>query len=121
MQSKLLTGFFAFGLATSLFAEWPQFRGPTGNGISTAKGLPLTWSEEKNVKWKTPTPGRAWSSPVILGKEVWLTTASKEGHELSVLCVDRDSGKVIHDRNLFHVEVPQGAIDFNTFASPTPV
>lgn len=77
MISKVLLGFsFAVLFISKAFADWPQFRGPTGQGISEAKGLPLTWSETNNVKWKTAIPGRAWSSPVILGKEIWMTTAS---------------------------------------------
>ena len=60
-------------------AQWPQFRGPDGNGVSTATGLPIAWSETQNVRWKTPIHGRAWSSPVILGRQVWLTTATPDG------------------------------------------
>ena len=50
-----------------LAAQWPQFRGPDGNGTSARADLPLTWAEGKNVRWKTAVHGRAWSSPVILG------------------------------------------------------
>jgi len=101
--------------------DWPQFRGPDGTGISTGKGFPIDWSETKNVRWKTRLHGRAWSSPVILGNQVWLTTASEKGHELSAIALDRESGAVIHDLKLFHVETPQYAHPFNTYASPTPV
>ena len=101
--------------------NWPQYRGPTGDGVSAAKGLPLTWSETNNVKWKTPIHGRAWSSPVIWGNQVWLTTATEDGHELFAVCVDRDTGKVVHDIKLFTVEKPQFAHKFNTHGSPTPV
>ena len=107
--------------AFTCFANWPQFRGPTGDGHTDAKGLPLTWSEEKNVTWKTPIPGRAWSSPVIWGKQIWMTTANEQGSELSVICVDRDVGKIVHNIKIFDVEKPQPAIDFNSYASPTPV
>ncbi len=101
--------------------NWPQFRGPNGDGHSDAHGLPLTWSEQQNVKWKTPIHGRAWSSPVIWGSQIWLTTATEDGKELFAICVDRDSGKVIHDVKLFDVEKPQFAHKFNTYGSPTPV
>ena len=100
---------------------WPQFRGPQGDGHSDAKGLPTNWSETKNVKWKTAIHGRAWSSPVIGGNQVWLTTATEDGSELSAVCVDRESGKIVHDLKLFMVEKPQFAHKFNTYASPTPV
>ncbi len=112
------------GLAVGLLANdtnWPQFRGPTGDGISSSKGLPLQWSEKEHVKWKTPIHGRAWSSPVIWGNQVWITTASEDGRELSALCLHRDSGRVERDLKLFEVEKPQFAHKFNTYASPTPV
>ena len=101
--------------------NWPQFRGPDGNGLSDAKELPLTWSEAKNVKWKTPIHGKAWSSPVTWGNQIWLTTATPDGKELSVLCVDRDGGKILRDQKLFQIEKPQFCIPFNSYASPTPV
>jgi outer membrane protein assembly factor BamB len=103
------------------FGQWPQFRGPDGNGVSTATGLPVTWSETENVKWKTAIHGRAWSSPVVLGRQVWLTTATPDGKQLSALAVDKDNGKILFDLKLFDVATPQFAHAFNTYASPTPV
>ena len=119
----------AFLLALPLFLSlpiaaeetWPQFRGPTGQGISNATGLPLQWSETEHVTWKTAIHGKAWSSPVVSGSQVWLTTASEEGHDLFAIAVDRASGKVLHDLKLFHVEKPQYADRFNSYGSPTPV
>jgi outer membrane protein assembly factor BamB len=73
------------------------------------------------VKWKTEIHGRAWSSPVIWSQQIWMTTATEDGRELSVVCVDRDSGKTVHDLKLFDVAKPQFAHKFNTYASPTPV
>ena len=55
--------------------DWPQFRGPGGEGHSAEKDLPLQWSESQNILWKTPIAGRGWSSPVVSGGRVWLTTA----------------------------------------------
>src|SRR6266581_1971289 len=81
--------------------DWPQFRGPNGDGRSDSSGLPLTWSESEGVRWKTPVHGRAWSSPVVLGNQVWLTTATEDGRELFVVCVDRDSGKILRDQKIF--------------------
>jgi outer membrane protein assembly factor BamB len=101
--------------------NWPQFRGPDGTGHSDARGLPLNWSETQNVVWKTPIHDRGWSSPVIYGKQIWLTSASKDGRELFVLCVDRDTGKILKDWKLFDVPQPQFIHPFNTPASPTPV
>lgn len=109
-------------LAASLHAEtnWPQFRGPTGDGHSDAKNLPVTFSETEHVKWKTDIHGKAWSSPVIWGNQIWLTTANETGTELSVLCVDKDSGKILRDQMLFRVNEPQFCHKFNSYASPTP-
>ena len=87
----------------TLHAQWPQFRGPDGMGTSAATNLPLTWSETDNVRWKTAIHGRAWSSPVILGTQVWLTTATEDGRQLFAVAIDRDSGKIVHDLKLFDV------------------
>src|SRR6476620_1542446 len=72
--------------------NWPQFRGPGGQGVSDATGLPVKWSEGENVAWKTAVHGRAWSSPVVWGEQVWVTTATEDGRELGVVCVDK--GKI---------------------------
>ena len=103
-----------------LLAQWPQFRGPSGDGVSTATGLPLSWSETENVRWKTPIHGRAWSSPVILGNQVWMTTATPDGKELFAVAVDKSTGRIVFDLKLFDVPKPQFAHAFNSYASPTP-
>jgi outer membrane protein assembly factor BamB len=109
-------------LATaSLAAHWPQFRGPTGSGASIEADLPLTWSEQKNIRWKTAIHGRAWSSPVVLGDQVWVTTATPDGRRLSALAVHLETGRILHDLELFRVEQPQYAHPFNSYASPTPM
>jgi outer membrane protein assembly factor BamB len=108
----------ALGAATS--DNWPQFRGPLGNGHSASKGLPATWSEEKNVKWKTAIHDRAWSSPVIWGNQIWLTTATEDGTKLFAVCADAATGKIVHDLKLFDIEKPQFAHKFNTYGSPSP-
>src|SRR6266852_5875657 len=100
-------------VALSAVGQWPQFRGPDGNGVSSNTGLPLTWSESQNVRWKTPIHGRAWSSPVILGAQIWLTTATPDGKELFAVAVDKDSGKIVFDLKLFDVPSPQHADSFN--------
>jgi outer membrane protein assembly factor BamB len=100
--------------------NWPQFRGPRGDGTSLSTNLPLHFGEQQNIKWKTPIHGKAWSSPVIWGQQIWITTATEDGHELFVVCVERDSGKIIQDVKLFDVTKPQYCIPFNSYASPTP-
>jgi outer membrane protein assembly factor BamB len=107
--------------APLLSADWPQFRGPAGDGHATSAALPLTWAENKNVAWKTPIHGRGWSSPVIFGNQIWITTATTDGRELSAIALDKATGKVLHDLKLFQVQTPQFAHAFNSYASPTPV
>ncbi len=111
-------GFTSLALAAD---NWPQFRGPNGDGHAAGRGLPLTWSETNHVKWKTPIHGKAWSSPVIWEDRIWLTTATEDGTQLFAVCVDRDSGKVLRDLKIFDVANPQFCHQFNSYASPTPV
>jgi len=103
--------------------NWPQFRGPRGDGVAEETGLAVKWDEAtgKGIKWKTAIHGRAWSSPVIWGEEVWMTSATENGMELFVICVDRETGKIRRDQKLFDVEHPQAGHAFNSYASPTPV
>src|ERR1041384_249749 len=116
---------FALSLLTAQVSvaqtNWPQFRGPDGQGHSSASNLPLNWSETQNVKFKTEIPGRGWSSPVIWEDQVWMTTASEDGHSLRAICVDRNSGKVVRDVEILHPSAPQHINAFNSYASPTPV
>ncbi len=100
---------------------WTQFRGPDGAGLSDATGVPVEWSETKHVKWKMPLPGRAWSSPVVWGKQVWVTNASEDGKRLSAVCLDRAGGKVLRDVLVFAIAKPQFCYPFNSYASSTPV
>lgn len=101
--------------------DWNQFRGPHADGTSKATGLPVTWSEKENIVWKTAVHGRGWSSPVIWKDQVWMTTATPDGKELSVICLDLNSGKIIHDKKIFDVEKPQYIDPSNSHASSTPV
>ncbi|HSZ58024.1 MAG TPA: PQQ-binding-like beta-propeller repeat protein [Tepidisphaeraceae bacterium] len=101
--------------------DWPGLRGPTGQGRADAAKLPLTWSETQNVRFKTEIPGRGWSSPVICQNQIWMTTATEEGHSLRAICVDKESGKILHDVEVFRPETLQHSNDFNSYASPTPV
>src|SRR5690606_15369866 len=75
-------------------ADWPQFRGATGQGIVGEQPVPVRWSETENVSWKTPLPGVGWSSPVIRDGVVWMTTATEGGRSLRVLSVDAASGEL---------------------------
>ncbi len=110
----------AAGLA-SADDDWSQFRGPGGDGHSRATSLPLTWSEKENIVWKTPIHDRGWSSPVLWGHQIWMTTSTVDGHKLFAVGVDRETGKILHDIHVFDVEKPQPIAAENTYASPTPV
>src|SRR5262245_3044331 len=104
-----------FLIASSCLADgnWPGVRGPNGDGLSSARGLPIKWSDKENVVWKTAIPGKAWSSPVIWGKQIWLTNATADGKKLSAVCVDRDNGEIIHDIKVFDNPNPAFCIAFN--------
>lgn len=115
---------FAFLAPSSAEEGWPDFRGPTGDGHVGPANLPDTWSESENVKWKTEIPFLGLSSPVILDNQIWLTTATVEGDEFYVLCVDATTGEIITNRKLFQSDEPQsmgnGAKD-NSYATPSAV
>ena len=119
----LLTLLLAFPLCSIAGAgeNWPDFRGPSFDGHSEAKELPLEWSEQKNVRWKTAIAGRGWSTPVIWGEQVWLTTATSDGKELFALCVNKESGEVTQRIKVFEVEKPEPVNATNSYASPSPV
>lgn len=102
-------------------SNWTQFRGPSGDGTTKSGELLTQFSETESVRWKTSVPGKAWSSPVIWGSQIWMTNANEEGTELSVVCIDKETGKVLRDEVLFHVETPQFCHKFNSYASSTPV
>jgi len=106
---------------------WPDFRGPWGNGYASAPGdthligLPLHWSETENVKWKTPIPHTGWSTPVVLGQQIWLTTATMEGHDFYAICVDLNTGKILFNERMFHSDAPEPLGNkVNSYASPSP-
>lgn len=101
--------------------EWPQFRGPTGQGTSDARGLPLTWSETENIKWKSAIPGEGHSSPVAAGNRVWLTSSPDKGKTRHLLCLDFETGKISRDIALFTCEAPEPCHAMNSYATPTPV
>ena len=105
----------------ALIAQWPEFRGAGGTGLAPNAAIPLVWSEHENVRWKTAIHGRGWSSPIVWGRQIWMTTATPDGRQLFAVAVDRDSGRIIQDLKLFDVPHPQEAHSFNSYASPTPV
>jgi outer membrane protein assembly factor BamB len=134
-HSLSFLGLLSVGIVASAADNWPEFRGPHGNGQADAKGLPLKWSEKENIRWKTAIHDKGWSSPVIWGNQVWVTTAGEKGDKCYAVGLDRETGKIIHDLLLFEVQLkpvkgknpPSVAATyeewagFNSYASPTPV
>src|SRR5215470_17579673 len=112
---------FLFLSVSTLAQDWPEFRGPTGQGHSDERGLPLVWSETKNVRWKVAIPGRGWSSPSIQGDRIWLTTATEEGKSLRAISVDRNTGAVLQNVEVFRLKSLGNLNSKNSQASPTPV
>lgn len=141
----------ALVLCAAAFAssnDWPGWRGPEGNGISTLKGLPTSWSKEQNVAWRTPLPGKGHSSPAVMGNRVFLTTDT-EGepvpgkvvpkhtamgrpfrnpdsrgadlkHTLKVHCFDAASGKQLWETVVHDGEVYDEVHAWSNYASATP-
>lgn len=101
--------------------DWPEFRGPTGQGSSSERGLPVTWSETKNVLWKVAIPGKGWSSPIVKKDRIWLTTATDEGRSLRAISLDRKTGEILKNIEIFHLTPVGKPHPKNSFATPTPV
>lgn len=115
-------------LALTLFAkrvcaeaEWPQFRGPDGQGNATPEKLVDRWSETENIRWKSELPGQGWSSPVVDGDQIWLTTATDEGRSLRALRIRRSDGKVTRNVEIFRRDRAEHVHSQNGHATPTPI
>ncbi len=135
----------AFASCCFAAENWPEWRGAGGQGISSAKGLPLSWSETENVAWKTEIPGLGWSTPIIDNGVVWLTTAiDRPATEAQIaerkkatnnsqpltfstfvsmraVSVDLESGKVLSDIEMMTEDDPQFIHHLNSYATPTPI
>jgi outer membrane protein assembly factor BamB len=126
---RLLVLFLIAGTSVLVQGEdWPQFRGPTGQGHATERGLPLEWSETKNIVWKSPVPGLGWSSPVIADGRVWLTTVveSKDRRgrvsaSLRALAFDVATGRELVNTEVFRLDDVGDLNPKNSRASPTPI
>ncbi len=100
---------------------WNQFRGTDGAGHAASRELPVEWSESQNITWKTGIHGKAWSSPVVWGEQIWMTSATADGKQLYAVCVDARSGEIVHDITVFEIAKPMFCFAYNSYASPTPV
>ena len=107
--------------ANSLRAEnWPGWRGPQQNGLSSEVNIPLKWSETENVHWRIPIPGDGHSSPIVWGDSIFVTTAVAEDLSRRLIRVDRESGKIIWNQVVATGPSETMHRD-NTSASATPV
>jgi outer membrane protein assembly factor BamB len=128
-MAVLIVAFLLFIAIPAAAEDWPQFRGPTGQGHSTERGLPLDWSESKNITWKTPIPGSGWSSPVVAGGQVWLTSMTgpadpRRGRgalSLRALAFDVATGREALNVEVFRIDSPGPMHQKNSRASPTPI
>lgn len=120
MRSLLLAS-CALAFVLPAHADWTEFRGPNRDGTVDAE-LPTEWSEEKNVAWKQEIHGKGWSTPLVMEGKIWITTATENGRQMSVLCLDEKSGEVLLDRVFITNDNPEPlANPMNTYASPTGV
>ncbi|MBI1389095.1 MAG: PQQ-binding-like beta-propeller repeat protein [bacterium] len=125
MKTRLLFLFpIALFTTAPAWCDWPLFRGPNNDGVvppqesGEPRGLPLEWSESDNVVWKTAIHDKGWSTPVVWGDQVWLTTASEDGRHLYAICVNANDGAVLFDKEIFTIESPDPlGNDVNTYAS----
>lgn len=108
-------------VSDSLRAEnWTRFRGPNGQGISSEKNLPVTWSADDNIEWKASIPGKGWSSPIVYGDYLFLTTATEDGASCRVICINRKDGALVWNEEV-HRQKPGPMRKQNSYATPTPV
>ena len=137
--------FAYFADLASIKADWLQWRGPMGQGIADQSKVPIEWSETKNIAWRAQLPGRGWSSPLIVGNQVWVTAAyeTKASEEqakerlkantgsqplvvlselrIHAICIDKESGKIIKNIEVLRKKDPQWIHKTNSYASPTPI
>ncbi|MDO8677347.1 MAG: PQQ-binding-like beta-propeller repeat protein [Acidobacteriota bacterium] len=124
MRILLICAFCVASCAVELAAQdWPEFRGPGGQGQSSERDLPLEWAETRNVAWKTALPGLGWSSPVVSGGKVWITTAIEQrGVSLRLMAFDAATGREALNVEVFHLTGARREINpKNSWASPTPI
>jgi outer membrane protein assembly factor BamB len=127
MPKLILTLAVLLTLTHSATAEdWPQFRGPAGNGISTATRVPTSWTPTEHIAWKQPIPGSGWSSPVLSRGKLYLTTATEPSsgvHSLRALRINAANGHIDWDVEVFNPD-PTAVEEHHTkngLASPTPI
>lgn len=102
-----------------LAADWPSWRGPTGDGRATDTGYPIQWSSTDNIRWKTPIAGTGHSSPIVVGNKVFVTGCVESKKERVLYCLDRANGAILWERVVLTAPL-EGKHSLNSFASSTP-
>jgi outer membrane protein assembly factor BamB len=119
--SAIAIGSLLIGACQIIAADWPQFRGANGSGVSEETGLPIKWSQTEGMRWKAELPGRGLSNPVIAGGKVYVTCSSGfQESRLHVLCFDEKTGKKLWERQVWTTG-GTGCHPKSCMAAPTPV
>lgn len=100
--------------------QWTHFRGNDLNGLVEEGIYPIHWNDSLNIDWKTEIRGRAWSSPVVYGDQIWCTSATKDGKEMFAVCIDFNNGEILMELDLFNPESLHRIHAVNSYATPTP-
>ncbi len=116
--------FLTVGISVGLFAQnpenWTHLRGTNLDGHSLSKNAPVNWNETSNIVWKTAIRGVAWSSPVVLGDQIWTSSATPDGKEMFAICTDFNTGTIVKELLLFKPDSVQHIHPTNSYATPTP-
>jgi len=126
MKSDLFRAFLIMSLFTAAClrddnqVNWTHFRGSSLNGISEEINPPVRWNDSLNIAWKIRTEGRGWSSPVIYGNQVWITSASDDGKQMYGYCIDFKTGREVFKIKVLEPPDILSKHDMNTYATPTP-
>src|SRR4051794_22679315 len=97
LSRSLISGILGAVLFSSVVhgENWPCFRGPSRQGLSSETNLPLHWNSDSNIVWKMEIPGESWSSPIVWGEQIFITTATDNGQNCRILSLDRFSGRIL--------------------------
>ena len=122
LPAGLLISLVLFGIVSSAphtsASPWPRFRGPNGTGVATDTNIPVQWTEKEGVLWKTALPGVGHSSPIVWGERVFVQSATPDGKERLLLCLNATDGKIVWTRSMpgsrAHIHTQ------NSWASSTP-
>jgi outer membrane protein assembly factor BamB len=111
---------FSYSVHSQNISNWTHFRGTNMDGKADVARAPIHWSDSTNIIWKSAVKGLGWSSPIVYGNQIWLTSATKDGKEMYAMCYDLKTGKLIHETTVFTPSEIQRIHGTNSYATPTP-